>query len=87
MPPGNYDEQGNPKDKELLQQVLDQRHYIEAVRKAEAAAGIRGEQLISRSLQDSRRQHLIAAMRLFNNGKPGWYGKLVDVFLEGEKAK
>lgn len=62
--PWNYDEQGNPKDKELLQQVLDQRHYFEAVRKAEAAAGLRGEQLISRSPQDSKRQNLIAAMRL-----------------------
>jgi len=85
--PWNYDEQGNPKDEELLQQALDQRHYVEAVRKAEAAAGLRGNQLISRSLQDSRRQNLIAAMRLFNSGKPGWYGKLVDVFLESEKAK
>ncbi|KAG9232261.1 hypothetical protein BJ875DRAFT_515019 [Amylocarpus encephaloides] len=85
--PWNYDEHGNPKDEELLHQVLDQGLYVEAVRKAEAAAGIWDEQLISRSLQDSRRQHLITAMRLFNSGKPGWYGKLVDVFWEGEKAK
>jgi hypothetical protein len=82
--PWNYDENGVPKDEYSREQLRDQEIYVEAVKKAEAEQGMLNGPLISKSLRDSRRQNLIAAMRIYSNGKPGWYGKLVDDFLDCE---
>jgi len=78
--PWNYDEEGNPKSPGLVQQFADQKDYLAAVRREEGKHG--GDQhFLSASLEDSRRQQLATAMRLFQNAKVGWYSKLIDEFI------
>lgn len=78
--PKDYDENGWPKDPVLVRRFEDRNDYIEAVKQEE-----NGRQAIdhtlSEILEDSKRQHLVTAMNLFENGKPGFYSKVVDNFL------
>lgn len=77
--PWNYDDEGNPKSPELAQQFADQKDYVAAVRQEEQRSG--GHQYcLSEALGDSRRQQLATTMRLYQNGKAGWYSKLTDKF-------
>lgn len=76
----NYDESGRPKDTELVQQFADQDDYIVAVRQEEASIGLKDHHL-SEALEDSKRQRLMTAMRLYADGKAGWYSKVVDDFI------
>ncbi|KAJ5832447.1 hypothetical protein N7474_000758 [Penicillium riverlandense] len=36
---------------------------------------------------DSKRQYLATAMRLYQSGKPGWYSKVVERFLDGTEEQ
>ena len=78
--PTNYDEEGSPKDDDLIQKFTDQRDYIAAVRQEENKSD-KGSYCLSEALTDWRRQHLATAMRLYQNGKAGFYSKVVDEFL------
>ena len=78
--PWDYDESEHPKDPELAQRFAEQDDYIAAVRREEAKMALRGRYL-SEALADTKRQRLMTAMRLFTNGKAGWYSKVVDDFV------
>ena len=70
-PPWNYDEEGRPKSADLAHKLADQKDYIAAVRYHEN--GSHGNSpCLSETLEDSKRQHLITAMRLYASGKAGW---------------
>jgi len=74
------DEEGNPKNAELIQKFADQQDYIKFVREEERRNEGNSYHL-SKALGDSQRQQLITAMRLYQSGKAGWYSKLIDKFL------
>lgn len=74
--PWNYNEDGSPKAADLAQQSADQEDYVAAVVREEGERAHR----LSETLRDSKRQQLATGMRLFENGKVGWYGKLIDQF-------
>ncbi|KAK9788190.1 putative Aminoglycoside phosphotransferase domain-containing protein [Seiridium cardinale] len=77
--PWNYDEAGVPKDADLVKQFADQKDYVEAVKKEENS--FVGTHHLSQALEDLRRQQLATAMRLYQNGRAGWYSKVVDQFV------
>jgi len=76
--PWNYDEAGNPKDEETIQRYADRKAYLAAVREQEIKKGI--DNSLSAALADSKREQLIRAMRIYENGKAGFYSKLVEKF-------
>lgn len=78
--PWNYDEEGLPKSADLVQQFTDQEDYVAFVKQEEDRNG-EGVLRLSEVLKDSRRQQLATAMRLYQNGKVGWYSKLIDQFV------
>lgn len=81
--PWNYDDRGNPKDNETRDKLADQKQYIEAVRKGEQLRGLEEREFsLSKSLEDRRRQQLATAMRLYRDGKVGFYGRLIENFSE-----
>jgi hypothetical protein len=59
---------------------VDRGDYIDAVRQEEEGRQIFYHTL-SDILQDTKRQHLITVMNLFENGKPGFYSKVVENFV------
>jgi hypothetical protein len=73
-----YDERGDPKDSKLAQKLADQRTYVAAIKHHEeqTTAGSR----LSAVMEDKTRQHMAAAIRLFEDGKAGFYSKLVHQF-------
>ncbi|UPK93058.1 hypothetical protein LCI18_003993 [Fusarium solani-melongenae] len=77
--PWNYNKDGSPKAADLAQQFADQEDYVAAVTREENRNGEKTHHL-SETLRDSKRQQLATAMRLYENGKVGWYGKLIDQF-------
>lgn len=77
--PWEYNDDGSPKNAELAQKFADQRDYVAAVKEEEYRSG--GTHRLSEALQDSRRRQLATAMRLFQNGKVGWYCKVTDKFV------
>ncbi|KAH8745910.1 hypothetical protein F5883DRAFT_438544 [Diaporthe sp. PMI_573] len=77
--PWNYNEDGSPKDADLARQFADQEDYVIAVAREEYQNGEKAHRL-SETLRDSKRQHLATAMRLYENGKVGWYDKLIHEF-------
>jgi len=81
--PINYDEAGIPKDEELAEKFRDRQSYITAVKSEEEKLGLNNPSPLSKALGDSKRQHLISAMRLYQNGKPGFYSNVVDAFTSG----
>ncbi|KAJ5544074.1 hypothetical protein N7494_005353 [Penicillium frequentans] len=74
----NYDENGFPKDAESVQRL----DYVTAVIEKEEEMCVCGGHRLSFALQDSRRQHLATAMRLYRRGKPGWYSKVIEKFSQ-----
>ncbi|CZT13631.1 uncharacterized protein RCO7_10853 [Rhynchosporium graminicola] len=78
--PWNYDEDGTPKNASTLRQFADRRDYVAFVRQAEEDSGGNGHTL-SEVLENPEKQQLITAMRLYQEGKAGWYGKLIDEVL------
>jgi hypothetical protein len=81
--PWNYDEEGSPKDTDLIQKFAEQKDYIAAVRQEENRID-GGNHCLSEALGDSRRRHLVTAMRLYQDGKAGWYSKLIDEFTSAD---
>jgi hypothetical protein len=77
--PWNYDEEGSPRSIDLVRKCADQKDYIAAVRQEENRSD-GNNHFLSEALRDSGRQQLITAMRLYQNGKVGWYSKLIDEF-------
>lgn len=75
--PWDYNEDGSPKSAELARKFADQRDYVAAVKEEENKSG-GNDHCLSEALEDSRRQQLATAMRLFQNGKVGWYSKVID---------
>jgi len=78
--PWNYDEEGSPKSTDLIRKFVDQKDYIAAVRQEENRSD-GNSRCLSEALGDWRRRQLATAMRLYQNGKVGWYSKLIDEFL------
>ena len=74
--PWNYDEVGNPKDPVLAQKFAKQKDYIACIKEAKDAGSVTGSRLLN-ALQDSHKQHLMTAMRLYRSGKVGFYSNLV----------
>ncbi|RKK89688.1 hypothetical protein BFJ68_g16646 [Fusarium oxysporum] len=77
--PWAYNEDGSPKSADVAQRFADQEEYVAAVKEEENRSG--GVHQLSEALENSERQQLATAMRLFRDGKPGWYSKVVDKFL------
>ncbi|KAF4969910.1 hypothetical protein FZEAL_10144 [Fusarium zealandicum] len=75
--PWDYNKDGSPKSAELAQKSTNQRDYVAAVKEEENRSGGNDHCLLE-VLEDSRRQQLATAMRLFQNGKAGWYSKVID---------
>lgn len=74
--PWNYNQDGSPKAANLAQKLADQEDYVEAVAAGENRGGGDDHRLLE-MLRDSKRRQLAAAMRLYGNGKPGWYNKII----------
>lgn len=84
--PWNYDENGLPKSAEGRQRVRDRGEYIAIVSEEEGRRGLVTGYRLSLALRDSGRQHLVSAMRLYQNGKPGWYSNVMgSVSLAGQQ--
>lgn len=75
----NYDENGSPKSDDLARKFADQKEYVAAVKQEENRSG-EDSHYLSKSLEDSGRQQLATAMRLYQNGVAGWYSKVIDQF-------
>lgn len=69
--PWVYNEDGSPKSADMAQKFADQRDYVAAVKEEENRSRGRGH-CLSEALEDSKRQQLAIAMRLFQNGKAGF---------------
>lgn len=78
--PWNYDESGLPRDVESVQRDADRREYVTAVIEKEEEMNLLEGYRLSVALQDSCRQDLATAMRLYRRGKPGWYSKVIKKF-------
>jgi len=83
----NYDETGRPKDAKHQQRFVDREDYIEMVIEKEKDWGLTKGYCLSTALQDSKRQYLATAMRLYQSGKPGWYSKVVERFMDGTEEQ
>lgn len=81
--PWNYDKEGVPRSADLAQQFTDQEDYIAFVKIEEDRDG-EGVFRLSEVLKDSKRQQLATAMRLYQNGKIGWYSKVIDQFVDNK---
>ncbi|KAF7510072.1 hypothetical protein GJ744_007176 [Endocarpon pusillum] len=68
--PWTYDDQGRPNDADMAQKLSDQKDYITAVRYHENE-GDGNNHSLSETLEDPKRQSLVAAMSLYESGKPG----------------
>lgn len=75
-----YDEAGCLKDPEVRQKFDDRTSYIAIVRHKAQERGLTGGYTLSAALQDAQRQHLASAMRLYQDGIPGWYFKVAEEF-------
>ena len=84
--PWNYDENCHPKDAGTQQRLLDQEEYIAIVREKERELGLVEGYNLSSALQDSKRQNLASAMRLYESGTPGWFSKVLDGFVGYESC-
>ncbi|RDW67451.1 uncharacterized protein DSM5745_09317 [Aspergillus mulundensis] len=84
--PWDYDEGGRPKRPEDIERFADRDTYIAIVKQKEEELGLSGECLLSKILEDSDRQYLASALRLYKRGKPAWYSRLMEGFLKHEYA-
>ncbi|KAI3565763.1 hypothetical protein IWW34DRAFT_899301 [Fusarium oxysporum f. sp. albedinis] len=78
--PWGYNEDGSPISVEVAQKVADQKDYVAAVKEEENRIG--QSHRLSEALQNTERQQLATAMRLFRDGKVGWYSKVVGKLAE-----
>lgn len=76
-PPSNYDEYGIPKDEGDRMKLVDQKAYIDYVAQAELEQGLT-DRILSRALETESKACLGVAMRLFEDGKHGYYCDLLD---------
>ncbi|TVY25150.1 hypothetical protein LHYA1_G006488 [Lachnellula hyalina] len=76
--PSNYGEDGIPEDDSLKQKFTDQKEYVRVIRDEPESLG--AHVLLSEIIGNFKRQQLITAMRLYQDGKVGWYSKLIDQF-------
>lgn len=81
--PWKYDETGCPKDQEDRQKFADRASYVAIVRQKEEERGLTEGYSLSAALEDSQRQFVTSAMRLYQSGKPGWYSKVAEEFAKG----
>lgn len=81
--PWNYDEKGYPKDPGDIQKFEDREVYIAVVTEKEREMGLTDGYRLSTALQDSSRQYLATAIRLYQRGMPGWYAKVMERLSEG----
>jgi hypothetical protein len=82
--PWKYDETGRPKEAGQRQKFADREAYIAIVKQREEEQYLTEGYTLSTALQDSKRQYLASAMRLYRIGKPGWYSKVMEGFLDDE---
>lgn len=68
--PWNYNEDGSPRSADLIRQFAGQKEYVEAVKQEENSNRGRIHHL-SEALEDSRRQQLAAAVKMYQDGKTG----------------
>lgn len=85
--PWNYDEMGYPKDVQDQQKLFDREEYVAIVQEKEREKGLAEGYNLSSALQDSERQYLVSAMRLYRRGKPGWYSKVMDRFSDNLRTR
>jgi hypothetical protein len=81
--PWKYDEAGCPTDPEDRQRFADRASYIAIVRQKEQERGLTEGYTLSAALEDAQRQYLASAMRLYEDGIPGWYSKVAEEFTKG----
>ncbi|PWY86526.1 hypothetical protein BO94DRAFT_586111 [Aspergillus sclerotioniger CBS 115572] len=80
--PWNYDESGCPVDAVLKERFADREHYIAIVKQIEEEKGFTSGHRLSTALEDTQRQHIANAMRLYEEGKAGFYSKVLEGFAE-----
>ena len=78
--PWNYDENGCPSDVEIKELLADREHYIAIVKRIEEEKGFTTGHRLSTALEDTQRQHITYAMRLYCYGKAGFYSKVLEGF-------
>lgn len=76
--PDQYDDEGQPLDKDEAGQWEDEKAYAEMVREAEIDA--RADHKLSQILADRDSQVMAAIIHLFSQGKMGFYGRVLDYF-------
>lgn len=74
--PGITNQDGSPKAADLTQKLADQEDCVEAVAAGKNRGGGDNHRL-SETLRESQRRQLATTVRLYRNGKPGWYNKVV----------
>lgn len=82
--PWKYDETGCPKEAGERQKFADREAYIAIVKQREEEQDLTEGYTLSTALQDFKRQYLASAMRFYRIGKPGWYSKVMEGFLDDE---
>ena len=85
--PWNHDEMGYPKDVQDQQKLFDREEYVTIVQEKEREKGLTEGCNLSSALQDSERQYLVSAMRLYQRGKPKWYLKVMDRFSNNLRTR
>lgn len=78
FPLDKLDDQGQPKDAEVLERIAWQRAYAEMVREAELEVG--ADHKLSDTLADRDVQDLASACHYFDEGHTGLYGQLIKYF-------
>ncbi|KAL9053372.1 MAG: hypothetical protein Q9162_004813 [Coniocarpon cinnabarinum] len=76
--PWNYDDSGAPTDEDLRLKYVERTEYLECVRAAEKDSG--GPATLSSILADVNTQNVATAMRLFTNGKMGYYSRVLAAY-------
>lgn len=77
--PWDCDQEGNPADPYIIEKLADQEAYLAFVKGEEENDGGYNYSL-SNALQDHGRQELAAAIRYYEQGKPGFYSRLIDEY-------
>lgn len=77
--PSNYDDRGLPIDAAGVEKALDREAYVNYVRREEACAGL--SSTLSDALANERIQDVATAMRLYTDGKMGYYTKVLEPYL------
>lgn len=78
--PWNYISEGLPKDSDTISSHKDRAGYLQAVKDAERELGIPPK--LSEVLSNERIRDVAAAMKYFSvDGKPGFFSKVLDVFV------